>query len=180
MNTISELNRIYDLKTYNEEFQFMLSKLISIFPELERKKYSLVFVQERALGKCKKNFKDDYTIYLNQIFACYAPKEDREQTIAHEILHSLDGCYNHGTNWKYACSLVNSRLKMNITTKHSIENLDEYYKNNPSFKYEIVCPHCGVLSRYMRKSGCVKSLEEGRKNYHCTKCQSRDLTVNYL
>lgn len=37
-------------------------------------------------------------------------------TLMHEVLHTVDGCMNHGKKWKECAKIINSRYGLNIKT----------------------------------------------------------------
>ena len=87
-------------------------------------------------------------------------------TLMHEVLHTVDGCMNHGKKWKECARIINSRYGLNIKTTTSaaekkIEETEEY-------KYILACPKCGYQWKYMRMSRCVKHPE---RFYHSGCCK---------
>ena len=68
--------------------------------------------------------------------------------IAHEILHTCPGSFNHGKIWKEHGRQV------------------EHFLGYESIKYIIVCKKCG--QKYERKRICP--LVKNPKKYRCGKC----------
>ena len=109
----------------------------------------------RHMGITEKRL-DDYTIILNQPYASVAKKEDRMNTIIHEILHTLPGCMNHGENWKYAASIVRKKTGIEIERTGYNAEYQKYREENHIYKYAVVCEKCGKKSFFQRMSDVVK------------------------
>ena len=76
--------------------------------------------------------------------------KDIKNVIMHELLHTIDGCNNHGELWKRYARKVSHELGYNITRTENIQALCERngidyseFENN-SYKYEITCKKCGA------------------------------------
>ena len=87
-------------------------------------------------------------------------------TIMHELLHTVDGCADHGERWKSLASRVNAAYpKYNIKRTSSWEE----YKITPPTdaksapKYMIECELCGMRVYRTKVTKVVKCPE----NYRC-------------
>lgn len=110
----------------------------------------------QTFGNCQKNEKD-FTISLSKYFIDNDSHEVME-TLLHEVLHTINGCMNHGAQWKAAASLVNEAFSYNITRLSSHEMV--LLKDNtsaPHNKYAIVCESCGATEYRQRKCKIVTS-----------------------
>lgn len=69
-----------------------------------------------------------------------------KNTIAHELIHCLPYCNNHGLMFKKYANYINSKLGYNISRLGNKKSDYEYsnieYKTN-DFKYTIKCTNCG-------------------------------------
>lgn len=86
------------------------------------------------------------------------------ETIIHEILHTCDGCMNHGREWKRLANIVYQKSSYRITRtsareKFGLEATPKKTKDN----YVFVCEDCGQVIRRDRFSKFCK-------NYHLYRC----------
>lgn len=89
------------------------------------------------------------------------------ETIIHEILHTCDGCMNHGRLWKAYADRVKRMTGYEITTtsdraKFGLEPYEKQGKDN----YVFVCEDCGQVIRRSKMSKFVKH----HHLYRCGKC----------
>lgn len=97
-------------------------------------------------------------------------KEALIDTVMHEILHTVEGCMNHGKTWKLYAKIVNEKYGLNIkrctssAEKHIEPSIDEY-------NYIIACPKCGYQWKYIRLTNAVKY----PNRYHHTGCSTENL-----
>ena len=97
-----------------------------------------------------------------------------KEVIIHELLHTCDGCMNHGKKWKMLASKVNGVYGYNVKRAQSASEIGvspEYERlinarREESIKYVIVCTECGKKYRRKRMCGVVKNPE----NYACGYC----------
>ena len=104
-----------------------------------------------------------------------------KNTIAHEILHTVRGCFNHGAMWKRYAKLLNSAFGYDIKrTTNSDEKGIAIEDAMVNAKYIITCTGCGVKTPYYRKSSIVSSIEQGQKSCRCARCKSKDFSITYI
>lgn len=84
-------------------------------------------------------------------------REALMDTLMHEVLHTVDGCMNHGKQWKHYANLINLKYGLNIKTTTSAA--EKKIEENDSYNYIIACPKCGYQWKYIRMSRCVKHPE---------------------
>lgn len=85
-------------------------------------------------------------------------------TLAHEIIHTVPGCYNHGDAFKCVGGLLHKLMpEYNIrrTTSALEYNLPDLKKKA---KYLLVCEDCKTTWEYQRRSKVVGNPQ----NYHCS------------
>lgn len=77
-------------------------------------------------------------------FALNCDESKIRQIIAHEVLHTCDGCYEHGNLWKKYAAKMNDTYGYNIKRVSSFEEmgLPEEDKVREA-KYIIKCNSCG-------------------------------------
>lgn len=96
-----------------------------------------------SLGQCKKHaILPYYTIILSK-YLLNCDLQLIKNTIAHELIHTCEGCFNHGALFKAYASMVNNKLNnYNIVVK----NQDIQFRNNvkkSGYKYKLTCTCCG-------------------------------------
>ena len=115
-----------------------------------------------SLGVCRKYSICDtryYNIYLNKkMLKCN--DEQIKNTLLHELIHTIDGCFNHGSNFKKQAEIVNKLYGYNVQRGNSYQE----FKNQLNFKYEVCCTNCGAKNRYFKKTNVVKH----PSLYHCS------------
>ena len=84
-------------------------------------------------------------------------REALMDTLMHEVLHTVDGCMNHGKKWKYYAGIIN--LKYGLHIKATTSAAEKKIEDNDSYNYIIACPKCGHQWKYIRMSRCVKHPE---------------------
>ena len=96
-----------------------------------------------------------------------------ENTLIHEILHTVDGCMNHGINWKRAADRIKTVYGLEIKRVSSKEDKGVAYKReairNEPVKYVLKCLDCGHEYKYQRAAKAVKFPER----FRCGHCQGR-------
>lgn len=124
----------------------------------------------------------DFTISINKYFL---HEEDELATVVHELLHTVEGCFNHSRLWKtYAdkCSLyfgvkimVRSDYELSKeAVNKSIKICPEYYFD-PEFMNMAECPSCGKRFCVSKK---VRPGRNGRYRYMCSKCHKSLIILN--
>ena len=86
-----------------------------------------------------------------------------KNTIAHELLHTVEGCMNHGQNFHRLARLVNARCPgYNIKSRTAAEDKGIQMQ----YKYILRCTGCGAALGRHRRSHFVDHPE----HYRCSKC----------
>lgn len=71
-----------------------------------------------AWGKCYRRHTmfggDRFEITLNYAFYKAAKPQAAVQTLLHELLHTLPGCFNHGGLWKRYAQMINKKYNLKI------------------------------------------------------------------
>ena len=76
-------------------------------------------------------------------------------TVIHEMLHTCEGCLNHGNEWQRLASIVNAEFNLGIKRCNSAEEKgveDDYVYQRMPIKYQLKCPACGHI--YTRRKMC--------------------------
>lgn len=88
-------------------------------------------------------------------------------TIAHELVHTCDGCQNHGAEFHRVAKIVNDRLGYKIDTRADIDASNYFTKYLPKANYILKCPECERKWDYQRKSNAT----ENPWQYSCPNCK---------
>ena len=101
-------------------------------------------------------------------------------TIAHEVVHTVPGCFNHGSRFKEVGTCLEKH-------GYHVERLckdDEYAKfvsrkEASGMTYHVVCESCGWDGTRRKKlSKILKGImQEDQRRYSCPKCGSHKLSV---
>ena len=83
--------------------------------------------------------------------------------LAHEVIHTCYGCYNHGKSWKTYAQKMNQESGYHIKTTTTYEELGiSAPKKNKKVNYEIQCQKCGMIFYRQRKSKLIKNINQYR------------------
>jgi len=164
-------------------FDFATDILLSL--NLDWGEVSRLLIMPKAsthtLGLCERNtdwwgnFDGTFTISLNPcLFQDKANEDIIIQTLLHELIHTMDGCFNHGKTFKYYASIINNKYGYHISrttdsSKYGVELPEQ------KFKYEIWCNVCNKrVARYKRETRIVKLIErDGGSNVRCNCCKTK-------
>lgn len=109
---------------------------------------------KNRLGVCRhRRGSEYYTYHIVGISDWVLEKfsnHDIKNVIIHELLHTIEGCNNHGYKWQDYANAVNYRTNYHITRTENLKDLcirngvDYEEFNNNMYKYEITCKKCGA------------------------------------
>lgn len=90
--------------------------------------------------------------------------------IAHELLHTCPGSFNHGKKWKEYGQKTEKLLGYHIKRTIKLEEFGiSETKKVERIKYTVICKGCG--QKYYRRRMCPLIKNPGR--YRCGKCGGR-------
>lgn len=92
-----------------------------------------------------------------------------KNTILHELLHTCDGCMNHGTKWKTLASKVNNAYGYNIKRCSDANEKGVENDTRVVYKYEIQCQECGHSYKREKMSKAIQHPEK----YRCGQCHGK-------
>lgn len=93
---------------------------------------------KKTLATCTKA-KDEYILTVSSHILDSANKV-LEEIILHELIHTINGCFNHGAKFKKYCNILNEKYGYEILTKMDMKKVTY---SNITF-YKCKCPHCGT------------------------------------
>ena len=86
-------------------------------------------------------------------------------TIAHELIHTCYGCFNHGKRFKYYCDKINL-LGYNVTTTYKGKEVTQIQNEA---KYRVMCENCKTKMYRMKKSKLITNPQL----YRCSRCKGK-------
>lgn len=125
-------------------------------------------------GRCSKDCNNNtFTIMINKKLLQNGSDFGIKQTIIHEMIHTVDGCFNHKAKWKQIADYVNSKYNYNVKrTNTSVELGFKEDDIKADYKYVFKCEKCGQLVCGRRKSKFTVNYKRFRcsKEINGTKC----------
>ena len=106
------------------------------------------------------------------------PDTSLVETIIHELLHTVHGCFNHGKKWQSIVDVINQRTGLHISCTSTIEGKGLVVFNPPNRAplYRVICPACGCSIEYRRAAKVILHPE----NFVCGRCHKDGLVVERL
>ena len=143
--------------------------LISYNSRLRSTMGRLMQSQMTSYRKAKKKIDSLYYILeVSPQFMQLGSRQAKRDVIAHEIIHTVTGCFNHSPLFKVIAAQLNGmRLGYYIQTKFSYSNYDNLERPERKLaKYAVVCQICGKQITRMKKSRVITHPEK----YRCPYC----------
>ena len=131
--------------------------------------WSINYRAKCRLGQCKVVSTNTFDINISEaILQDNVDDQIALNTIMHELLHTVKGCFNHGSKWKMCADLVNTKLPQynikRVATRSETNLLTE--RKPPVYKYTLRCIKCGQEIKRQKESKVIKNY----KRYRCGKC----------
>ena len=132
----------------------------------------------RCYGKCKQSY-DGYIITISSsLLSDTADSFALENTIIHELLHTINMGDRHGGEWAKWANYVSDN------TKYKIERVNDYTEygvhlpktaTKRKVRWKVVCDNCNCCAEYKRATEVIKHPEW----FRCGICGSK-LTIKNL
>ena len=124
------------------------------------------------LGQCRKIAAGLFDINISEALL----KEDVDDqitlnTIMHELLHTVPGCFTHKGKWKLYADYVNKKLPqytIKRVSKESEVNIT-IDRKQPVYKYILRCSKCGQEVKRQKETKVITNY----KRYRCGNCGGR-------
>lgn len=172
------------MKHYEKRLKILLQEVIkearNINIPISENIYPDVIINYRAkkrFGACKTIIKDNKKHFQIEIGSALSVCSDDilKNILIHEIIHTCEGCLNHGKLWKIYAEKANEIYGYNVKRTSTYEEIgicinDE---NKGKYKYKIVCDKCQRVSYRVKKSSIVKNPSK----YRCA-CGGRIIVEN--
>ena len=144
-------------------------------------KINSVTVDTRAKkrwGLTRKNPDGTFDININ-VSLLYDTTDDwaTKNTVAHEILHTVKGCFDHKALWQEYANRMNAAYGYNIKrcTSFAEKGLEPVGRiRNEEYKYTLTCTCCGGKHYYKRLSKAVQHPEW----FRCGRCNGKLVAAN--
>jgi predicted SprT family Zn-dependent metalloprotease len=123
----------------------------------------------RALGRCRRINKKTYILEFSSTYfnSEHITVEEKLHTVYHELIHTIDGCFNHGDNFKRVGRMIERSTGIKGVGERVNTSSSKEYKQ-ATYKYKISCNGCNTVSFGNRSMG--KTINGYSKNYFCKKC----------
>lgn len=137
---------------------------------------------KKCLGRCHR-CQGVYDIQLNSTFLSVGSLNKIKDVIAHECVHLVPGCWDHGKKFKLIASQL-SQYGYNVTRCTGDEEYMKLRSEEKSEKIQYIphCKHCGKkMKAYVNMTKAIKIIAKGnndsRRYFFCPLCNSRDLEI---
>lgn len=139
---------------------------------------------KRVFGNCKRRVRYgevSYEIKIASFLAEHGDEYGIKSTIAHEFIHTCDGCMNHGKLWKKYGDMVSDLYDINRCDTMESKGINEevakqLYKQICDYKYVVICDTCGYTWKYKRFTKTLRNI----KNCKCPYCNTQNLEVREM
>lgn len=130
---------------------------------------------KRRWGQAKKKNEGYYINISERLLQDDISDTATKDTIIHEILHTCDGCMNHGDEWQKMANIINSRYpQYHISRCTSYADKGLQITTN-DYKYNVICRECGSTWNYNRAGKVIQNIH----NFRCPKCGTHTLFVKH-
>ena len=121
----------------------------------------------KTLGRCTRG-NGRYSIELNPNILKFTEDGEKiiRETLAHELCHTLPGCFNHGKEFHNKADKIYKLMGYHIDTKADTDSSQYFMKYLPQTNYMLICDECGNQTPISKMSDPVKN----PSNYSCKKC----------
>lgn len=127
-------------------------------------------VQTKTLGTY---YNRSNSITISRLFHVL-PDNEVMATLLHELLHSVDGCQNHGTKWKALAHTVNRAYGCNIKrTSDLMRRYGDKLYDEGFFTHKIYCSACNSTQYYTREP----KVKDNLGSCYCGTCRKHDTLV---
>jgi len=125
----------------------------------------------KCLGKCIAYYEEVFDIQISELFKnCEADILDLKAIIMHELLHTCDGCNNHGELWRKYAALVDSAYHYDVLGFRTRRQVFLKEKEKEII-HRLVCPNCGGFWNIRDEKLWEKILRD--EDYECSWCEGK-------
>lgn len=120
---------------------------------------------KKRFGCCRRS-EHGYEIEVSA-FILVCEESKIKNVIAHEVLHTCEGCYDHGNQWKEYAQRMNRAYGYQIKRTSSFAEMglkEDGERRRPEYKYIIKCQNCGKEYPRQRFTRVMKQINKYRCN----------------
>jgi len=130
-------------------------------------KWSVNTRAKKRWGQCKRVGINTFEINISSLLLNdEADNQIAKNVIAHELLHTVNGCFAHKGKWKQLADFVNfSMPNYKIKTTDKFESI-EIPATERKAKYTVKCTSCDFFANRYKMSNVIKY----PYRYRCPKC----------
>lgn len=116
----------------------------------------------RSLGRCHRSRHTNfhpwrYRLEFSPVLMTDAcTQKEFENTMLHELLHTVEDCFDHTGKWKRLAESVNARYGYHIQRCSDNAAAQAYHAAHKVNRYTCVCEKCGHEWHYQRMCNTVK------------------------
>ena len=121
------------------------------------------------LGQCRKITAGLFDINISEaLFKDDVDDQITLNTIMHELLHTVPGCFTHKGKWKLYADYINKKLPQYTIKRVAKESEVDITidRKQPVYKYILRCTKCGQEIKRQKETKVVINY----KKYRCGKC----------
>ena len=171
---------MYQLCDLNQMLNDCKQELISLgYNEVQDKYYS-VSINPRfrhKLGCCSLDKKTlFYKIQISKVFMEICPDKIKN-TMMHELIHSVNGCMNHGPNFQHLAALVNRKFGYNVKTHSDVPEYSKYLNETKHYRYKLMCNTCRKEWLYEKAGKLVRGVLKNPNYCKCPHCRGNSFSV---
>jgi hypothetical protein len=124
---------------------------------------------KNTLGRARLNrFKGTFDIEYSRNYFTFdgTPLESKTSVVYHEIIHTIQGCFNHGDTFNRVCRRIERHTGITDIAGARKKETSGYRKSNS--KYKIACTVCDVEG--FRHKTMIKGQQEGIVPRYSCRC----------
>lgn len=130
-------------------------------------------------GRCRKITQYTYKIEVkSKLLDEDVPHDVLMNTMLHELIHTCNGCMNHGELFKRYAARLN-RAGWYVNTYVTEAELKAVPQEPTIYRYRVTCEACGKEWNYSRRGAVVRSLQRDLHSCTCP-CGARNFKLEDL
>ena len=123
-----------------------------------------------------------WATFNRKYMSCTEDILDIHSTIAHEAIHFMEGCFDHGSKFCKWKDILNEVFKLNISIKSDPKQYSKVMMEialNPKNEWILRCKACGGFYIFNRAGKRVKGILDHPDNWKCGKCGQSNWEVEH-
>ena len=131
---------------------------------------------KKRWGDCRALGGGEFAISISaRLLADGADDQALRDTVAHELLHTVEGCVGHRGLWRELADKVTRELpgysisRVTSAADKGFHDEQATAVSAPKYRYALVCERCGQVIRRQKASKVIRAPQR----YRCAKCGGR-------